>query len=286
MLMKKSLALAGSLAALLLPAFALAAYNDVSLDTGVVLSVSGATLTITGSAATIESIVVGSGEITFTLPLNASIDIADSGGHALLNNTGGEYIVTNTCSSGTSELKFSNTTTGSPTITVSPSSDSCSGNANSYTVTSSSSSGGSNGAPVSSGGGGRGGGGSTGSNPVATVASTPATNNTPITGADASLTGQLQSQLAALKAQLAGTVSFKRDLQVGASGADVKALQVYLNTHGYVVAKSGAGSPGNETTKFGGATKAALIKLQKAVGLKPPAGYFGAKTRAYVASHQ
>ena len=64
------------------------------------------------------------------------------------------------------------------------------------------------------------------------------------------------------------------------SGADVKALQVYLNTHGYVIASSGAGSPGNETTKFGGATKAALIKFQKANGITPAAGYFGPKTRA------
>jgi glycosyltransferase involved in cell wall biosynthesis len=44
------------------------------------------------------------------------------------------------------------------------------------------------------------------------------------------------------------------------------------------------GSQGNETTKFGPATKAALIKYQKAKGISPAAGYFGPKTRASVNS--
>ena len=78
----------------------------------------------------------------------------------------------------------------------------------------------------------------------------------------------------------ASVSAFVRNLEFGMSGADVKALQVYLNTHGYVVASSGAGSPGNETSKFGGATRAALIKFQKANGITPAVGYFGPKTRA------
>ena len=64
------------------------------------------------------------------------------------------------------------------------------------------------------------------------------------------------------------------------TGDDVKALQVYLNTHGFMIASSGPGSSGNETTKFGAATKAALSKFQKAKGITPAAGYFGPKTRA------
>jgi peptidoglycan hydrolase-like protein with peptidoglycan-binding domain len=62
----------------------------------------------------------------------------------------------------------------------------------------------------------------------------------------------------------------------------VKALQEFLNAHGYPVASVGAGSPGNETTRFGAATKAALIKYQKEKGITPASGYFGAKTRAAV----
>jgi len=79
--------------------------------------------------------------------------------------------------------------------------------------------------------------------------------------------------------------SFTRDLETGAMGVDVRTLQVYLNTHGAVVAATGAGSVGNETQFFGPATKAALIRFQTANGIVPAAGYFGPKTRAYIASH-
>ena len=101
------------------------------------------------------------------------------------------------------------------------------------------------------------------------------------------LGGTVSPALEASVNALAGTgpSSFARDLEVGATGDDVKALQAYLNTHGYIVTASGAGSPGNETTRFGSLTKAALIALQKAAGISPAAGYFGPKTRAYVAAH-
>lgn len=106
----------------------------------------------------------------------------------------------------------------------------------------------------------------------------------------AALIAQLQAQIAALQAQLAalsggapsGSVScnFTRDLQVGSTGDDVKCLQQYLNASGYKVASSGVGSPGNETTYFGGLTKAAVAAWQAAKGISPAAGYFGPKSRA------
>ncbi|KKW31234.1 MAG: hypothetical protein UY74_C0020G0011 [Candidatus Kaiserbacteria bacterium GW2011_GWC2_52_8b] len=152
-------------------------------------------------------------------------------------------------------------------------------------------------------GGGGGGGGGYGSGGVwehtlSTNSSTPSTSSSGNSAIDA-----LRVQIAALLAQIAAlqgkatpnvnayananaNASFKRDLETGATGDDVKALQAYLNTHGYAVSSSGAGSSGNETTKFGGLTRAALIKLQKAAGITPAAGYFGPKTRAYVAAHQ
>lgn len=73
---------------------------------------------------------------------------------------------------------------------------------------------------------------------------------------------------------------FTRDLELKMHGEDVRALQVYLNAHGFVVAETGDGSPGKETDYFGARTQAALIRYQKAKAITPAAGYFGPKTRA------
>ncbi len=70
------------------------------------------------------------------------------------------------------------------------------------------------------------------------------------------------------------------NLEAGARREEVRALQKLLNAHGFTIAASGGGSPGNETTFFGPATKAALIKFQKAKNITPAVGYFGPKTRA------
>jgi hypothetical protein len=141
-----------------------------------------------------------------------------------------------------------------------------------------------------SGGGGGGGGGSA---PVALPNNGGSQSGAAgPSGVSASVAG-LQAELKALLAQIAGlggstngASSFARNLTIGSTGNDVMALQVWLNAHGYVLASSGAGSPGNETARFGGLTKAALAKFQAAVGISPAAGYFGAKTRAYLAAHQ
>lgn len=71
-----------------------------------------------------------------------------------------------------------------------------------------------------------------------------------------------------------------KNLEMGSVGEDVRLLQKYLNANGYAVAKTGPGSPGNETAKFGAATKAALIKYQAANKIAPAKGYFGPVTRA------
>jgi peptidoglycan hydrolase-like protein with peptidoglycan-binding domain len=59
-------------------------------------------------------------------------------------------------------------------------------------------------------------------------------------------------------------------------------LQKFLNANGYTVASTGAGSPGNETSYFGPATRSALAKYQAAKGISPAVGYFGSLTRASV----
>lgn len=73
-----------------------------------------------------------------------------------------------------------------------------------------------------------------------------------------------------------------RNLYFGLRGSDVKALQQYLNSHGFPLAKSGPGSPGNETEVFGVLTRAAVIRYQKAKGISPAVGYVGPITRASI----
>ena len=98
--------------------------------------------------------------------------------------------------------------------------------------------------------------------------------------------------MASVRAALEGTTTgsitsaavavFKSDLTIGSLGSEVKALQQFLNAHGYTVAATGPGSSGSETTMFGSLTRAAVIKYQKAKGITPAVGYFGPKTRAAV----
>ncbi|RJQ34127.1 peptidoglycan-binding protein [Candidatus Parcubacteria bacterium] len=96
----------------------------------------------------------------------------------------------------------------------------------------------------------------------------------------------LLAQIAVLQGQMASTPSscfaFTRNLTIGATGEDVRQLQIFLNGKGSVVASTGAGSRGNETTYFGAATSAALARYQAANAISPAAGYFGPVTRAQV----
>ena len=88
--------------------------------------------------------------------------------------------------------------------------------------------------------------------------------------------------------------TFTRDLTIGSEGQDVKALQVFLNNNGFVIAKSGPGSRGNETTTFGNLTRDALIRFQEAYrsevltpgGFVRGTGYFGPSTRAKILALQ
>jgi hypothetical protein len=80
---------------------------------------------------------------------------------------------------------------------------------------------------------------------------------------------------------------FKRILRPGDRGNDVKALQIFLNTHGFIVAKNGQGSTGHESIFYGPATAKAVKKFQEAHAeeiLKPQnlekgTGVFGVKMR-------
>ena len=109
------------------------------------------------------------------------------------------------------------------------------------------------------------------------------------------LTAQINSLLATisgLQAQLAsiqggstttttGAYTFSSDLSVGSKGDDVMNLQKALNSSPdtQVASGSSAGAPGYETSTFGPATKAAVIKFQVKNGV-PGTGYVGPLTRA------
>ena len=151
-----------------------------------------------------------------------------------------------------------------------------------------------------------GGGGST--TPVAVATTTVATSTSvvattttsviPTSESDikaliATLTAQLNALLAQARQQgitLPASFStsfapFTRDLWMYDTGLDVKELQQFLNTKGFIVSAIGPGSFGNEVQHFGLKTFLALKKFQASVGITPASGYFGPKTRAYVNAH-
>jgi len=91
----------------------------------------------------------------------------------------------------------------------------------------------------------------------------------------------------AITVQTADAYTWSRSLKLGSRGSDVKDLQMFLNMCADTkVSNSGAGSPGMETTYFGPATKAAVIKFQTARGVSPQSGLFGPLSRAKAADLQ
>ncbi|MEK7065971.1 MAG: peptidoglycan-binding domain-containing protein, partial [Patescibacteria group bacterium] len=100
----------------------------------------------------------------------------------------------------------------------------------------------------------------------------------------------LQAQLGTPAAATAvPSYTYSVNLKLGSKGADVLALQKALNASADTqVSVSGAGSPGMETSYFGPATKAAVVKFQEKfaadiltpVGLTKGTGTVGPSTRA------
>ncbi|MBU1015336.1 hypothetical protein KKI17_02780, partial [Patescibacteria group bacterium] len=82
--------------------------------------------------------------------------------------------------------------------------------------------------------------------------------------------------------------TFAQNLSQGNSNADVKYLQILLNSSADTkLADSGAGSPGNETEFFGPITRSGVIKFQDKyardilvpLGLNSGTGFVGSATR-------
>ena len=265
--MKKLLLVLTTLA---LPGIALAAYNDVNLGTSAIISVAGVSLTLTGSGATLESIVVRANDFDVTLQAGSSLDITSTDLKSFDLTTNQQIVQTFTCGSSQSELNISSVPSGA-FVTIAPT--------NTCTASSGGSGGGGggNGPPVPSGGGGGGGGGGGWTPPAPTqvpsqVYTNPSQNSSGLGSAGA-------------MAMISGFTAFDRGLKLGLSHIQVKQLQVILNSDADTqIAASGPGSPGHETNYFGMLTKAAVQKFQLKYGITTAGdsayGYVGPKTRA------
>lgn len=73
---------------------------------------------------------------------------------------------------------------------------------------------------------------------------------------------------------------FLRNLSFGMTGNDVLLLQKFLNNNGFIIATTGPGSQGNETTYFGKATQQAVINFQMTNTISPAVGFVGPLSRA------
>jgi fibronectin type 3 domain-containing protein len=116
---------------------------------------------------------------------------------------------------------------------------------------------------------------------VGAVTSYPFSNVTATHSISANFTAMLPS---------AQNFVFTRVLRIGSYGEDVRQLQIFLNAHGFIIASSGNGSSGNETTYYGRATALAVSRFQVAhaseilapYGLTRGTGYFGLATMKVV----
>ena len=92
--------------------------------------------------------------------------------------------------------------------------------------------------------------------------------------------------LLTVSARAASAFVFNNSLKVGMTSQDVRELQKFLNSKGFIVAQSGNGSPGNETAKFGTLTRNALIKFQEAHAAEVllPAGLSWRDTSAQISA--
>lgn len=101
---------------------------------------------------------------------------------------------------------------------------------------------------------------------------------------EASTTPKNTSPTSSSNSSSPSDISFPQNHQMWDRGEDIRLLQKFFNARGFIVAKSGVGSPGNETATFGTLTFKALVAFQKSSGL-PATGYFGPLTRAFINTH-
>lgn len=287
-----------------------ATYNDVTLTTDTVISVNSLSLTVSGSSASIESIVVNSTNFDVTLQSGSNFKVVSANKATLSTSATAVVLTSSTCTASESTLTLSGG--NQVTVTITPSATECDVGISA--------------AGGSGGGGGGGGGGSvttTSSQTQTTLAENTTTKTittvsefTQSSSASSLTQGQINSIIGLLKAfgaeqsiidnvlasltgggsstvtttQTSGATGvsavFTKGFAKGASHPDIKRLQQLLNSDpDTMIAKSGVGSPGNETDYFGSLTEKAVQKFQMKHGVvssssDPGYGYLGPKTRA------
>lgn len=260
--------------ALSVPLSALAAFNDVTLETTAIIDVGGYELTISGSSAVIEEIVVDTLDFTVTLQNGSSITVASADRVDFAYDVAAQT-TTETCGATESTLTLSVASAGATTVVVTPSGE-CVEEVSE---------------PEPSGG--------SSSRGTSSVRRDPA--DLDASNSNARILEELLAQIRTIVTQivaLGGTVSpeilalvgegsggsvYTRDLDVGAEGADVRALQEFLIAQNKGPAATALADWGS-TDYFGELTRAALAEFQAAQGITPAVGYFGPKTRTLIQS--
>src|SRR3989344_114834 len=105
------------------PALAFAAYNDVTLTTDTVISVNSVTMNVTGSSASLGTLVVDSTNFTVTVLAGSTLTVTAASQKVMSISAEPAQSVTVVCDASTSSFSFTASVTA--TITVTPSSSAC-----------------------------------------------------------------------------------------------------------------------------------------------------------------
>lgn len=108
-----------------LPGTAIAAFDDVTLTTDVVINVAGIDLNVSGSSAVVESITVNASDFSFTLQSGSSIQVTSPDRRELSTDASSQYVSVNVCDSSQSILKHESSAGGSVVVTVTPQASVC-----------------------------------------------------------------------------------------------------------------------------------------------------------------
>lgn len=92
--------------------------------------------------------------------------------------------------------------------------------------------------------------------------------------------GLLALAVFAIASSASAAYTFTQNLKLGSTSSEVVEVQKFLNANGFTVSTTGAGSPGMESSYFGGKTTQAVKAFQAAKGISPVLGNWYALTRA------